>query len=100
MPESIVGIDPTTLSAGTPQPGMSFMTGQMPNAWIYSGAASSWSTGTSSPDWLLGGIGNVTPQQGGAAAWPLPESTPSGSPSPDLDQGMPMISETYKPNGS
>ena len=53
------------------------------------------------PDWardVFGGVANATLQQGGAW-WPAPP-TPSGSPSPDLDQGMYMMNETYKPNGN
>jgi hypothetical protein len=93
---------------------MSFVTGQMPNAWVYGGAETLSSTGAGSANWMietavaavqpdvardvLGGIANITWPQGGTAAWPQPEPAAPGSPSPDLGEERPVVSDMFKPN--
>jgi hypothetical protein len=87
-----------------PQPAMSFMTAQMPNAWLF-GASPTWMAETVmaavQPDVardVLGGVANITSPQGGTAAWPQPDPAAPGTPSPDLGVDRPMMSTVFKPN--
>jgi hypothetical protein len=91
------------------------MTGPTPEAGTFGGTKFSWLEGTNAPsqvaetltatvqpDWakdVFAGTAKITVQEGGGA-WLPASPTPSGSPSPDLEDSKHVVSETYKPNGS
>jgi hypothetical protein len=115
----VIPITPTTLLAGMPDQQMAFITPQTPGAWVQGGEAQSllpigaaWWGGDSGAissliagvqpglaNDIAGGITNITPRHtgGGAAGPALPEPTPPGSPSSDLDVGK-RADAMFKPH--
>jgi hypothetical protein len=117
-----IGITPTTLSSGTPQPKMAFIPGENPDAWMQgsqdqpvpSSTATSALTNPATISSLIGGVqldlakdvlagaSGVAPQNTSDAAGMVSrDPTAQGSPpSPTIDDNQRSVSGVIKPNGS